>query len=152
MCIRDSDGGVWRRTVRRLAVPSAAIWDEIVSRYYFEGEDGPAPDCPEALRGSMFRSRPAGAADPFARWDQGPAEQASQSSQLSCDPARMPGPDRFVHVQADPAPCDGCGRSPSQYVASGRGAAMIEQGDPANHHLCRRCWLALGEAEAAPAG
>lgn len=148
-----SDEGVWKRTVRRLAVPSAEAWDQIVRRYYFESEDAPAPDCPEALRGSAFRSRPAAAADPFARWDQGGgcADQASQLSQLSRDFARMPGPDRYVCVQAHPAPCDECGRSPSHYVASGRGAAMIEQGDPANHHLCRRCWLALAEPDAVPA-
>lgn len=147
-----SEEGVWRRTVRRLAVPSAEVWDQIVSRYYFESGDAPAPDCPEALRGSLFRSRPAAAAtaDPFARWDRGggPADGASRLSQPSCDPARMPGPERFVHVQADPAPCDACGRAPSHYVASGRGAAMIEQGDPANRHLCRRCWVALAEPEA----
>ncbi len=145
-----SDEGVRKRTVRRLAVASAEAWDQIVRRYYVESEDAPAPDCPEALRGSAFRCRPAAAADPFARWSC-PADQASQVSHLSRDPARVPGPDRYVHVQADPAPCDACGRSPSHYVASGRGAAVIEQGDPANHHLCRNCWLALGEPDAVPA-
>lgn len=148
-----SEEGVWKRTVRRLAIPSAEIWDQIVRRYYFENEDAPAPDCPEALRGSAFRSRPA-AADPFARWDRdgGSADGASRLSQLSSDPAGRPGPDRYVCVQADPAPCDACGGAPSHYVAGGGGEAMVTVGDPGNVHLCRRCWLALGTGGAPAAG
>lgn len=155
-----------KKKVRKLVVPSPAIWDEITSRYYYSEDGGPVPECPDALRGSGagWRRDPQPPPEPFNEWEQGRAPEVVQPVQVaqhSDEPGPTvdhgpPGPhgpltvdgptlsrNAYVSIQANPNPCRECGRTPSQYVASASGALMIDITDPTNHYLCKGCWVGL---------
>ncbi|HIH04350.1 MAG TPA: hypothetical protein HA263_11090 [Methanoregulaceae archaeon] len=167
---RDGNGAIVetrKKQVRKLVVPSPAIWDEITSRYYYSEDGNAPPECPDALRdsGSGWRRDPAPSTGAFDQWshagDRLPEASQPSLSSLETEPADDPvtdvtpvtltehgdalrkAPGAYVCIQANPNPCRTCGRKPSHYVASSSGAPMIDITDPANIYLCKACHARL---------
>jgi hypothetical protein len=154
-----------KKQVRKLVVPSSSKWLEITNRYFFDPDGKPAPECPDALRGSGWPLKDGAAPEPFKVWDRAgdcvpETSRPSQESHASDHPdgpvtsvtlvtlTEHAGPppsdqEKYVHIQANPNPCGKCGAAPSHYTASASGALMVDIADTTNHYLCKRCWLDL---------
>ena len=151
-----------KKKIRKLVVPSPAIWEEITSRYYFSEDATPAPECPDALRGSGSGWR-RDQADPFDEWDRRCVQEVVQVVQPD-DPTADPGPlgplgPLTVHAQAsenadsadDPGPLGPLGPLTvhAQAPHNKPGAYVCIQSNP---NPCRQCGAAPSHYVASASG